>query len=210
MKISSTCWRATAKWCATRSKTRRAITTPARAIVRMVRSSIPHVIGYNYDMAEGVDYEIDLTQPPGRRIRNLRWHGKPLEDDQPLRIAVNNYRAGGSAGYSMFRGAKIVWRSPDEIRDLVIQYYSEHKTLPAHAGKQLARSAGSRSPHFGARGAGGCANRNTAVITDSHFSAVMFVNAGRPSHVLRAKVARAGGRRDRKTASSGPAQPPLG
>jgi 2',3'-cyclic-nucleotide 2'-phosphodiesterase/3'-nucleotidase len=67
----------------------------------------PHVIGYNYDMAQGVDYEIDLTQPPGQRIRNLRWHGKPLDDDQPLRIAVNNYRAGGSGGYSMFRGAKI-------------------------------------------------------------------------------------------------------
>lgn len=91
-----------------------------------------HVIGYNYDMAQGVDYEIDLTQPVGHRIRNLRWRGKPLEDSQPLRIAVNNYRAGGSAGYSMFRGAKIVWRSPDEIRDLVIQYYSEHKSLPAH------------------------------------------------------------------------------
>ena len=91
----------------------------------------PDVIGYNYDMAQGVDYEIDLTQPPGHRIRNLRWHGKPLDDNQPLRIAVNNYRAGGSAGYSMFRNAKIVWRSPDEIRDLVIQYYSEHKTLPA-------------------------------------------------------------------------------
>jgi 2',3'-cyclic-nucleotide 2'-phosphodiesterase/3'-nucleotidase len=90
------------------------------------------VIGYNYDMAEGVEYEIDLTQPPGQRIRNLRWHGKPLDDNQPLRIAVNNYRAGGSAGYSMFRGAKVVWRSPDEIRDLVIQYFSEHKTLPAH------------------------------------------------------------------------------
>ncbi len=91
----------------------------------------PQVIGYNYDMAQGVDYEIDLTQPPGQRIRNLRWHGKPLDDNQPLLIAVNNYRAGGGAGYSMFRGAKIVWRSPDEIRDLVIQYYSEHKTLPA-------------------------------------------------------------------------------
>lgn len=89
------------------------------------------VIGYNYDMAEGVDYEIDLTQPPGSRIRNLRWRGKPLDDQQRLRIAVNNYRAGGSAGYSMFRGAKIVWRSADEIRDLVIQYFSEHKTLPA-------------------------------------------------------------------------------
>ena len=91
----------------------------------------PHVIGYNYDMAQGVDYEIDLTQPVGQRIRNLRWHGKPLDDSQPLRIAVNNYRAGGSAGYSMFRNAKVVWRSPDEIRDLVVQYYSEHKTLLA-------------------------------------------------------------------------------
>jgi 2',3'-cyclic-nucleotide 2'-phosphodiesterase/3'-nucleotidase len=92
----------------------------------------PQIIGYNYDMAQGVDYEIDLTQPAGRRIRNLRWHGKPLDDNQPLRIAVNNYRAGGSAGYSMFRDAPILWRSPDEIRDLVIQYYSEHKSLPAH------------------------------------------------------------------------------
>jgi len=92
----------------------------------------PHVIGYNYDMAQGVDYEIDLTRAAGHRIRNLRWHGKPLDDNQPLRIALNNYRAGGSAGYSMFRGAKILWRSPDEIRDLVIQYYSEYKILPAY------------------------------------------------------------------------------
>jgi len=88
------------------------------------------VIGYNYDMAEGVDYEIDLTRPVGDRIRNLRWHGQPLQDTQPLRIAVNNYRSGGSAGYTTFRGAKIVWRSGDEIRDLVIRYYIEHKELP--------------------------------------------------------------------------------
>jgi len=88
------------------------------------------VIGYNYDMAQGVDYEIDLTRPVGDRIRNLRWHGQPLQDTQPLRIAVNNYRSGGSAGYSTYRGAKVVWRSGEEIRDLVIRYYIEHKELP--------------------------------------------------------------------------------
>jgi 2',3'-cyclic-nucleotide 2'-phosphodiesterase / 3'-nucleotidase len=92
------------------------------------------VIGYNYDMAEGVDYEIDLTRPVGDRIRNLRWHGQPLQDTQPLRIAVNNYRFGGSAGYSTFRGAKIVWRSSEQIRDLVIRYYIEHKELPVKPG----------------------------------------------------------------------------
>jgi 2',3'-cyclic-nucleotide 2'-phosphodiesterase / 3'-nucleotidase len=87
-------------------------------------------IGYNFAMAQGVDYEIDLTQPPGHRVRNLRWHGRLLADDQPLKIALNNHRAGGTDGFSMFRGAKILWRSPEEIRDLLIGYYSDHK-LPA-------------------------------------------------------------------------------
>jgi len=91
------------------------------------------VVGYNYDMAEGVDYEIDLTRPEGDRIRNLRWHGRPLAADQKLRIAVNNYRAGGSAGYSMFVGARIVWRGPEEIRDMIVRYYTDRKKLPAEA-----------------------------------------------------------------------------
>jgi len=49
-----------------------------------------------------------------------------------LRIAVNNYRAGGSGGYEMFRGAKILWRSSQEIRDLIVAYYTEHRKLPDH------------------------------------------------------------------------------
>lgn len=88
------------------------------------------VIGFNYDMAQGVSYEIDLRKPEGQRIVNLRWKGQPLRDDQPLRIAVNNYRAGGSAGYGMFRAAKVVWRSTDEIREMMIRYFSEKGSIP--------------------------------------------------------------------------------
>ena len=89
------------------------------------------VIGYNYDMAEGVTYEIDLTRPEGDRVRNLQWKGQPLLPAQLLRIAINNYRAGGSAGYTMFVGAKIVWRSPEEIRDMIVHYFTEKKQLPS-------------------------------------------------------------------------------
>ncbi len=88
------------------------------------------VVGFNYDMAAGVEYEIDVSRPVGERIRNLRRNGKPLSDDEPLRLAVNNYRAAGGAGYSMFRGAKVVWRSTEEIRDMVVSYYIEKKQLP--------------------------------------------------------------------------------
>lgn len=91
------------------------------------------VAGFNYDMAEGVEYEIDLTRPVGDRVRNLRFHGAPLAPDRKLRIAINNYRAAGSAGYSMFPPAPIVWRSGREIRDLVVEYYTGRKELPASA-----------------------------------------------------------------------------
>jgi 2',3'-cyclic-nucleotide 2'-phosphodiesterase / 3'-nucleotidase len=88
------------------------------------------VMGFNYDVAEGVDYEIDLTRPEGDRIRNLTWKGKPLPPEQPLKLAVNNYRAAGSAGYSMYKNAKILWRSGEEIRDMIVHYYGERKQLP--------------------------------------------------------------------------------
>jgi 2',3'-cyclic-nucleotide 2'-phosphodiesterase/3'-nucleotidase len=86
--------------------------------------------GFNFDMAEGVDYEIDRSRPEGDRILNLRFRGKPLDSAQKLRIAINNYRAGGTGGYEMFRTAKILWRSGDEIRDLLIRYYTERKSIP--------------------------------------------------------------------------------
>lgn len=88
------------------------------------------VIGFNYDMAEGVTYDVDLTKPEGQRIQNLRFKGEPLASDRKLRIAVNNYRAGGSGGYIMFKNAKLLWRSYEDIRDLIITYYSARQ-LPS-------------------------------------------------------------------------------
>lgn len=93
----------------------------------------PNVPGFNFDIAQGVNYTIDLTKPVGQRIGNLTYRGKALKDDQPLRIAINNYRSGGSAGYTMFRDAKIVYRSGKEIRELLIDYYTAKKQLPEKA-----------------------------------------------------------------------------
>ena len=112
------------------------------------------IMGFNYDMAQGVEYEIDLTRPAGARVLHLRYHGAPLRDDEPLRIAVNNYRAAGSAGYTMFRDAKILWRSDRAIRDLMADYWSARGLLPEKADgnwhllppravETLAREAGS-------------------------------------------------------------------
>ncbi len=91
----------------------------------------PKVIGFNYDTAQGVEYEVDLRRPEGDRIVNLKYNGQPLDMNQKLRIALNNYRSGGSAGYSMFKNAPIVWRSGMEIREMMIDYFREKKVLPS-------------------------------------------------------------------------------
>ena len=49
---------------------------------------------YLYDAFEGVNYDIDISQEPGNRIRNLTWpDGTPVADTDSFTIAVNNYRA---------------------------------------------------------------------------------------------------------------------
>ena len=53
-----------------------------------------NVRGFNYDMFSGVDYQIDISEKPGNRIKNLKWTktGKEVKDDEIFVIAANNYR----------------------------------------------------------------------------------------------------------------------
>jgi 2',3'-cyclic-nucleotide 2'-phosphodiesterase / 3'-nucleotidase len=89
--------------------------------------------GYNADSAEGVSYVIDLTQPVGQRIRDLTFHGKPLDAAQTVRVAINNYRYTGGGRYSVYQGLPVVYRSPVEIRELMIDYLSRTKEIPSAA-----------------------------------------------------------------------------
>jgi 2',3'-cyclic-nucleotide 2'-phosphodiesterase/3'-nucleotidase len=85
--------------------------------------------GYNFDMAEGVAYEIDLSKPFGQRIQNLKFKGEPLSPTQKLRVVTNNYRVNGGGGYTMYRGAPVVYRSSEEVRELIIDWVERNKTI---------------------------------------------------------------------------------
>ncbi|HYE14189.1 MAG TPA: 5'-nucleotidase C-terminal domain-containing protein [Pyrinomonadaceae bacterium] len=101
---------------------------PGAAPADLVDEKIP---GYNFDIAEGVSYELDLTKPPGERVQNLRFKGKPLSDTQRLRLATNNYRVNGGGGYTMYAGAPVVYRSGEEIRELIIDWVERSGRIPA-------------------------------------------------------------------------------
>jgi 2',3'-cyclic-nucleotide 2'-phosphodiesterase/3'-nucleotidase len=87
--------------------------------------------GYNFDTVTSPDlhYEIDVTQAPGQRIRNLQLHGKPLADGQEFLVATNNYRASGGGGFPGLDGSRTVLAAPDASRDVLIAYIKEAKRL---------------------------------------------------------------------------------
>lgn len=92
-----------------------------------------HLPGYNADSAEGVSYIVDLRRPVGQRIQELACKGKPLDPNAKLRVALNNYRYAGGGHYTVFQGLPIVYRSAQEIRELLIEYVTQTGTIPAAA-----------------------------------------------------------------------------
>lgn len=89
---------------------------------------------YNFDVIDGVTYEIDVTQPSrynskgevvnagAHRIKNLMFEGKPINPEQKFIVVTNNYRAGGGGSFPGLNGKNIVLDSPDENREAIIQY----------------------------------------------------------------------------------------
>ncbi|HET8783893.1 MAG TPA: bifunctional UDP-sugar hydrolase/5'-nucleotidase [Pyrinomonadaceae bacterium] len=100
---------------------------PGKTPRELINDKIP---AYNFDIAEGVTYELDISKPLGSRIQNLRFKGQPLSMTRKLRLATNNYRVNGGGGYTMYKNAPVVYRSSEEIRELMVDWLERHKTIP--------------------------------------------------------------------------------
>lgn len=84
---------------------------------------------YLYDMFAGVDYEIDLSQPKGQRIKNVMYKGEPLKDDEELLLAVCDYRYNSALKPYGLVAATKDWESPDSVRTVLVEYFKEKGTL---------------------------------------------------------------------------------
>ncbi len=84
---------------------------------------------YNYDMLAGVDYDIDIAEPVGRRIVNLSVAGAPVAPQQQFVLAVNNYRRSGGGNFPAVKTAPIVYNAQVEIRQALIDHASAVGTI---------------------------------------------------------------------------------
>ena len=105
----------------------------------------PSFPSYNFDVMDGVTYEIDLSQPSkfgpkgelenpdANRIKNLAYNGQPVTDDMEFIVATNNYRASGGGSFPGADGSTVIFEAPDTNRDVIVRYIVEQGTIQPSA-----------------------------------------------------------------------------
>ena len=116
--------------------------TPGEANQPLLNPEFP---SYNFDVIDGVSYQIDLSQPSkfgpkgtvasseASRIVNLEFEGQPLDPNAEFIIATNNYRASGGGAFPGAKGDTIVFEGPDTNRDVIVRYIVEKGTISPRA-----------------------------------------------------------------------------
>jgi 2',3'-cyclic-nucleotide 2'-phosphodiesterase/3'-nucleotidase len=104
---------------------------------------------YNFDILDGLKYEIDVTQPAKydkdgkvvnantNRIINMTYEGKPVADEQEFIVATNNYR-GSSQTFPGVSKGEVVYQSQDETRQIIVKYMQETPVINPEADKNWA------------------------------------------------------------------------
>jgi len=102
---------------------------------------------FNFDVIDGVTYEIDVTQPArfnldgelvdaaNERIVNLRYEGEPIDLEAEFLVVSNNFRASGGGNFPNIDGdSRETFEGPDENRGVLRNYIIAQSDSAGDAG----------------------------------------------------------------------------
>jgi 2',3'-cyclic-nucleotide 2'-phosphodiesterase/3'-nucleotidase len=88
----------------------------------------PKVEHYNYDYFAGITYEVDVREPVGSRVKEIRFEGEPL-NGRSLSLCMSDYRASGTGGYEVYKTCPVLKRLGAEVPELALDYLRKHPVV---------------------------------------------------------------------------------
>lgn len=84
---------------------------------------------FNYDMLDGIEYTLKISNPIGQRVIELKFEGKNVQDNDVFTVAMNNYRASGGGNFHMIPECPTVMEIQRDMTDIMAEYIQNKKIV---------------------------------------------------------------------------------
>ena len=89
--------------------------------------------------SKGFEYEYDLSNDAGQRVRRMLFNGKPVEPAKNYRVVVNNFLASGGDGFSVLAEGRNAYDAGLDL-DALEAWLAKNTTVPVdRRARQIAR-----------------------------------------------------------------------
>ena len=82
-------------------------------------------------MWEGIEYELDISMPEGRRVTKLEQNGVPLDPEASFDVVMNSYRSGGGGNFDMIKDKPIIREIPTDMTEILADYIMKRRVIHA-------------------------------------------------------------------------------
>jgi len=89
----------------------------------------PKAQHFNYDMVDGIDYTLNISNPVGQRMTDLSYQGHPVKPEDQFSLVINNYRASGGGNFDMIVACPTVSEINTDMTEIMSQYLESHPEL---------------------------------------------------------------------------------
>lgn len=90
----------------------------------------PDFSAYNFDVIDGIEYELDVTKEIGERVVNASYQGNPLNEEMEFLVVTNDYRAGGGGDFPPCVEEDPVYAPSGVVnREIIMNYIEENGTI---------------------------------------------------------------------------------
>ncbi|TNF07074.1 MAG: bifunctional metallophosphatase/5'-nucleotidase [Bacillota bacterium] len=84
---------------------------------------------YNYDVFDGISYDICIYKDKKNHVQNVKYQEKPIDDHQVFTIVLNSYRMSGGGNINWHKKLKVIKAYPLDITEILINDIKSKKQI---------------------------------------------------------------------------------